>query len=123
GINAGVTGAIANMYSSPYRAISSCNYFLDNIDKAPVSEENKNKYKAEARFIRALSYFDLVQLFGGVPIYKNYFKSLEEYKIAKSSQEEVYAFIEEDLDFAIQYLPNTKYNGHAVKGSAQGIKA
>lgn len=123
GINAGVTGAIANMYSTPYRAISSCNYFLDNIDKAPVSEENKNKYKAEARFIRALCYFDLVQTFGGVPVYRNYLKSLDEYKIAKSSQEEVYALIEEDLDFAIQYLPNTKYAGHAVKGSAQGIKA
>jgi len=123
GINAGVTGALPNMLSSPYRLISSCNYFLDNVDKSPVSEANKNIYKAEVRFLRAFAYFELVQAFGGVPIYRNYFKIFGEYKIRQSSKEEVYAFIEEDLDFAIGNLPDIKYNGHAVKGSAQGIKA
>jgi hypothetical protein len=44
-------------------------------------------------------------------------------KIAKSTKEDVYAFIEKDLDFAIANLPDTKYNGHAVKGSALGLKA
>ena len=116
-------GALGNMYSSPYRAISSCNYFLDNVDKAPVGDAQKNVYKAEVRFIRALCYFDLVQGFGGVVIYRNFPKTLEEAKIAKSSKEEVYSFIEEDLDFAIANLPDIKYNGHAVKGSAHGIKA
>jgi starch-binding outer membrane protein, SusD/RagB family len=123
GINAGLTGALPNFFSTPYRAISSCNYFLDNVDKAPVSEANKNIYKAEVRFIRALAYFELVQAFGGVPLYRNYLEKLDDYKIAKSTKEQVYAFIEEDLDFAIANLPDIKYNGHAVKGSAQGIKA
>ncbi|WP_207425259.1 RagB/SusD family nutrient uptake outer membrane protein [Pedobacter sp. SYSU D00535] len=123
GINAGLTGAMTNMYSTPYRAISSVNYFLANVDRAPVSEANKNVYKAEVRFIRALAYFDLVQAFGPVPIYRTYFKTLDEYKIPKSTAAEVYAFIEEDLDFAIANLPDIKYNGHAVKGSAQGLKA
>src|SRR6476659_5465753 len=71
-ISAGLGGALPNMYSTPYRAIASCNYFLDNIDKAPLTDAKKNGYKAEVRFIRALSYFDLVQLFGGVVIYKNF---------------------------------------------------
>jgi len=122
-ISAGLSGAMISMYSTPYRAVSSCNYFLDNIDKAPVSEEQKQVFKAEVRFLRALAYFDLVQNFGGVPVYRNYLKTLDQYKIAKSSKEEVYAFIEEDLNFAIGILPDVKYNGHAVKGSAQGIKA
>jgi hypothetical protein len=122
-ISAGLGGALPNMYSTPYRAIASCNYFLDNIDKAPLTDAKKNGYKAEVRFIRALSYFDLVQLFGGVVIYKNFPAKLEDAKIAKSTKEQVYAFIEEDLDFAIANLPDEKYNGHAVKGSAQGIKA
>src|SRR5690606_39242282 len=39
------------------------------------------------------------------------------------TEEEVYAFIHEDLDFAIEHLPKALYAGHAVKGSAQGIKA
>lgn len=123
GITPALSGALGNMYSSPYRAIASCNYFLDNVDKAPISDAQKNVYKAEVRFIRAFCYFDLVQAFGGVVIYKNFPKTLEEAKIAKSSKEEVYAFIHEDLDNAIAILPDEKYNGHAVKGSAIGIKA
>ncbi len=131
GISAGLTGALVNMYSTPYRVISSANYFLDNVDKAPISEAAKNAYKAEVRFLRAFAYFELVQTFGGVPVYRNYLTLLGDYKIAKSSKDEVYAFIHEDLDFAIANLPDTKYvgntggvaNGHAVKGSALGIKA
>lgn len=123
GITPALSGAIGNMYSSPYRAIASCNYFLDNVDKAPVSDPQKNVYKAEVRFIRALCYFDLVQGFGGVVIYKNFPKTLEEAKVIKSGKEAVYGFIHEDLDYAIANLPDEKYNGHAVKGSAMGIKA
>lgn len=116
-------GALENVYSTPYRAIASANYFLDHVDKAPLSEEENTQYKAEVRFIRALSYFDLVQHFGGVIIYRNFPETLESAKIAQSTAEEVYAFIEEDLDFAISNLPDEPYNGHAVKGSAQGLKA
>jgi hypothetical protein len=64
-----------------------------------------------------------VQSFGGVIIYRNYPTTLDAVKIAKSTKAQVYTFIEEDLDFAIANLPDVKYNGHAVKGSAQGIKA
>jgi hypothetical protein len=113
---------MANMYSSPYRAITSCNYFLDNVDKAPVTDAKKNVYKAEVKFIRALCYFNLVQDYGGVVIYKKFPATLEDAKIAKSTRAEVYAFIEEDLDFAIANLPDDKYSGHAVKGSALGLK-
>ncbi|HEY6505348.1 MAG TPA: RagB/SusD family nutrient uptake outer membrane protein [Chitinophagaceae bacterium] len=123
GISPTLGGALANMYSSPYRAISSCNFFLDNVDKAPLTDAKKNLYKAEVRFIRALCYFDLVQSYGGVVVYKNYPTTLDAVKIPKSTKEEVYAFIEEDLDYAIANLPDEKYNGHAVRGSAQGIKA
>jgi len=122
-LSASLGGALGNIYSSPYRAIASANYFIDNIGKAPLTDAKKNAYKAEAQFIRALSYFDLVQGYGGVPLYKKFPATLEDAKIAKSSKEDVYAFIEEDLDFAIANLPDVKYNGHAVKGSAQGLKA
>lgn len=122
-ISPGLGGAMANIYSTPYRAIASCNYFLDNVDKAPITVAQNNIYKAEVRFLRALSYFDLVQAFGGVIIYEHFPSTLESAKIAKSTKAEVYAFIEQDLDFAIANLPDDKYNGHAVKGSALGLKA
>jgi len=122
-ISPALGGALANMYSTPYRVITSANYFLDNVDKAPITEAKKNTYNAEVRFIRALAYFDLVQGFGDVIIYRNYPSKLDDAKIAKSTKEEVYSFIHEDLDFAIANLPDEKYTGHAVKGSAQGLKA
>lgn len=116
-------GAIDNMYSSPYRAITSCNLFLDNVDKAAdnILPAQLDAYKAEVHFIRALCYFDLVQLFGEVPLYRNYFATIDEGKIAKSTKAEIYALIEEDLNFAISKLPDTAYSGHAVKGSAQAL--
>ncbi|WP_345953848.1 RagB/SusD family nutrient uptake outer membrane protein [Mucilaginibacter sp. PAMB04168] len=121
-LSAATGGAINNLYSSPYRAISSCNFFLDNVDKAPLTDAAKNVYKAEVRFIRALAYFDLVQLFGGVPIYRTSPPTADDAKIAKSSAADVYTFINEDLDFAIANLPDDRYTGHAVRGSAKGIK-
>ncbi|QNL52270.1 RagB/SusD family nutrient uptake outer membrane protein [Olivibacter sp. SDN3] len=121
GISPGLTGAMVNMYTTPYRAIASCNYFLDNVDKAPINEQQLNNYQGEVRFIRALAYFDLAQTFGGVVIYTHFPETLDEAKIAKSSREEVYALIEEDLQFAIAHLPDEKYSGHAVRGSAQAL--
>ncbi|MBN2213839.1 MAG: RagB/SusD family nutrient uptake outer membrane protein [Bacteroidales bacterium] len=123
GLTPALTGALQNMYNTPYSVISGCNYFLDNLDKAKeyLEEKELDIYKAEVRFIRALAYFDLVRLFGGVVVYRNFVKTIDDAKIAKSPEADVYAFIEEDLNFAISKLPDTRYIGHAVKGSAQGI--
>jgi hypothetical protein len=130
-INPGLStgSALGLMYSTPYRIISSCNYFLDNVDKAPILEADKSRYKGEVRFIRAMAYFDLVRNFGGVIIYDHFPSTLESAKVPKSTKEQVYAFIEKDLDSAINNLPNAKYatdpnySGHAVKASAQALKA
>jgi len=116
-------GAIDNMYSSPYRAIASCNLFLDNVDKAEdnVLPAQLDAYKGEVRFIRALCYFDLVRLWGDVVIYKSTPPDIDGWFLPRSPKAEVYAFIEEDLNFAISKLPDTKFSGHAVKGSVQAL--
>ncbi|MCX6219652.1 MAG: RagB/SusD family nutrient uptake outer membrane protein [Bacteroidia bacterium] len=115
---------VGNYYRCCYRAISSCNYFLDHIDKVTtVADAKKNIYKGEVRFIRALYYFNLVTTFGGVPLYKTLPVDAASSKIAKSTAAEVFAFITEDLDNAISVLPDIPYtDGHAVKGSVMGIK-
>jgi len=115
---------VGNYYRCCYRAISSCNYFLDNVDKVTtVAENQRGVYKGEVKFLRALFYFDLVNVFGGVPLYKTLPVDAESSKIAKSTKEELLAFVLEDLDFAISVLPDNAYtDGHAVKGSAMGIK-
>lgn len=122
-INSASGGAINMAYYAPYSGIASYNFFLSNIDKAPISDEKKKVAKAEVKFLRALMYFDLVNFFGDVILYKEPPKNADEAKIAKSSQSEVLAYIHADLDEAILNLPEAKYSGHAVKGSARSIKA
>ena len=91
-LSASLSGALGNIYSSPYRAIASCNYFLGNVDQVTViSDAKKNAYIGEIKFLRALMYFDLVNAFGGVIIYRESPKTAEESKIPKSTKEEVLA--------------------------------
>lgn len=116
------TNVTSAFYNVPYAGIASCNYFLDNIDQVPIDDQKKTLYKAEVRFLRALYYFDLVQAYGGVPIYKTAPKTVDEAKIKQSTKDEVLAFIHEDLDNAIANLPADAYSGHAVKASAQALK-
>ncbi|PKA97744.1 putative outer membrane starch-binding protein [Flavobacteriaceae bacterium MAR_2009_75] len=118
-------GALNNMFLQPYKAVTACNYFLANADNAledPLLTENDLEvYKAEVRFVRALAYFDVVQLWGDAPLYKGFPDNLDEMVVPKSSSADIYQLIEDDLNFAIANLPDVPYSGHAVKGSAQGL--
>lgn len=112
------------LYNEPYAGIAACNYFLENVEAVTaVPQATKDLYMAEVRFLRAMFYFELVQFFGDVVLYKTAPKTAEDAKIAKTPKEEVLAFVLEDVDFAISKLPATAYAGHAVKASAQMLKA
>lgn len=122
------TGPIKDVFSGNYSAIAACNNFLKNFPDAKIAakitDAKANEYEAEVRFLRAWSYFELVQRYGDIPLYKEAIESVEASKVKQSSASEVYTFIKEDLDFAINYLPNIAYgSGHAVKSSALGLKA
>lgn len=117
------TNVPSAFYAIPYQGIASCNFFLDNVDKAPITEASKTTYKAEVRFLRAMFYFELAQAFGGVIVYKTAPQTVEDSKIKKSTKEEVLKFVHDELDFAVASLPDIPYNGHAVKGSAQALQA
>lgn len=124
GVTSPTSGGAVNMaYYAPYRGIANCNYFLENIDKVDIEEEKKAIYKGEVKFLRALMYFDLVDFFGDVILYKQTPESADAAKVAKSSKADVLTFIHEDLDEAIRVLPEAQYEGHAVKGSATAFKA
>lgn len=116
-------GMISAIWGSAYRGINTCNYFLENVDRVSgLDEQRKNGYIAEARFLRAFFYFELVHFFGDVPLYREV-PTVESASIKQTPKSEVLAFIHEDLDFAIQHLPDVPYtDGHAVKGTAMGYK-
>jgi hypothetical protein len=113
----------ANFYNTPYSGIAACNFFLDNVGKAPIAASALAGYTAEVRFLRAMYYFDLVQAFGGVVLYKTEPTSISSSKIAQSGKDDVLTFVNQELDFAIANLPDNAYNGHAVKASALAEKA
>lgn len=115
-------GVVEAIYRDAYRGVSSCNVFLDNIDRTPVSEEKKNAFKAEALFLRSLFYFTLTEFYGGVPFYLTA-ATLENAFVTQTAKAEIISRLVTDLDFAITHLPDAAYKGHAVKGSAQALKA
>lgn len=115
-------GIVETIYRDAYRGISSCNIFLDNVDRAPVSEEKKNRFKAEALFLRSLFYFTLTEFYGGVPFYKTT-TTLENAFVTQTPKAEILGSLVQDLDFAVANLPETAYTGRAVRGSALALKA
>ena len=93
-----------------YQSITRSNVILSNIDKATfTTAANKNIYSAEAKFIRAIMYFELVRKWGPVPLVTKQLTTTEE--IAASTfrvpEAEVYAQIVADLKDALNSdLPN-----------------
>lgn len=113
-----------SLYTSCYQGIASTNVFLMNFKQAGLSDAANKVYEAEARFLRAFYYWELVQRWGGVVIYTEVPSVLDDLKKAKSSADDVYKLIADDLAFAVANLPDTKYgNGHAVKTSAIALQA
>ncbi|MDR7131054.1 hypothetical protein J2X69_003413 [Algoriphagus sp. 4150] len=104
GFNPTNINAAAERWSGFYEGIRNANIV---IEKAPLSEEltedEMNSYSAEAKFLRALTYFDLVRNWGGVPLRTD--QNIAQKDVPKSTPEEVYAFILADLADAELYLP------------------
>ncbi|MDR1454267.1 MAG: RagB/SusD family nutrient uptake outer membrane protein [Tannerella sp.] len=116
-------GLVTDIYTACYQGIASCNFFLDNVERTPVSEAALNRMKGEVYFLRALFYFMLAEHYGGVPLYTKPV-TIEEAKVKQSSKAEVISLILSDLDYAVASLPDAAYtDGHAVNGSALGLKA
>ncbi|WP_339865399.1 RagB/SusD family nutrient uptake outer membrane protein [uncultured Algoriphagus sp.] len=104
GFNPTNMNAAAERWNSFYQGIRNANLV---IEKAPLSElltrDEMNSYHAEAKFLRALTYFDLVRNWGGVPLRTDL--NSNDKDVPKSSEEDVYAFILADLADAEENLP------------------
>jgi hypothetical protein len=92
------TPVLNTAWAALFNTILRCNYVLTSIDNVAFSDEStKNQYKGEALFIRALSYFDLVRYFGGVPLIEKPLSISEANAQTKASISDVYDFIINDL--------------------------
>lgn len=111
------------VWGSLYNAIRDCNIAISRLPSATdLTEEQKNAFVAELRFIRGFAYFTLVQLWAEVPLRTE--MNMDEWDLAKSSLDELYGFIVSDLEFAVAHCPQTeRLVGTPSRYAAQGLLA
>ena len=112
----------ANFNNNVYR----CNLLLDQIDGANFAENLKKQYKGEAMFIRALNYFNMYRIWGGIPATKHVVSAAEALKVARYSDEQMFDLIAGDLKEIVDnnYLPETYSSadmGRATSGAAKAL--
>jgi len=114
----GVNNELRNVLRWNYTGITRANYILENKDN--IDFVGKDHIIAEAKFLRAYYYFELVKYFGDVPLIIDKRIGIEEaLQIPRSPKAEVYAQIEKDFSEAAQVLnPMASQKGRATKGAA-----
>ena len=113
-------------YNDIYRGINRANAVLDNVANIEMDDDLKAQYMAEARFLRAFYYSNLVKYWGGVPIRDKEFTSLEDIPAPRASVAEVWDFIIQDVQLAIPDLAETfpaSEAGRATKWAAKMLLA
>jgi hypothetical protein len=107
-----------------YKALFNINNVLDKIQVAGLDPTYTNRVKGEMMFLRGLYYYNMVQLFGGVPLVTKVISADESYGILRSPVADVYSQIVSDLKFAADNLPLANAvpaAGRASKGAAETL--
>jgi len=114
----------AEFWGEHYVVITRTNQVLEKIPTTDMPEEEKEAILGEAKFLRAFAYFDLVRMYGGVPIITEVQDIYSDFEVARSTVEEVYDLIETDLEYGIKTLPairNDVEAGRATSGASKAL--
>lgn len=117
---------INSRYTLAYEGIGRTNTFLANIDLVPMDTGLKKRFRAEARFLRAFYYHNLVEYYGGVPLILDPPNNNTQGQLPRNTKAEVLEVIYADLDAAAADLPvtySTTDSGRITKGAALAFKA
>ena len=120
---------VKNCWADHYTLIAAANVLLDRIGGAGLTDAQLAQYSAEARFLRALAYFDLVRFFGRVPVSLHEIGTNEAFSIRQSEPLDVYEqVIIPDLEYAVENLQATAvdylgkaHNERATKNAAKAL--
>jgi hypothetical protein len=119
-------GALEKIWKHYYEGISRANYLLYYGPDIPMDEAVKNRILGEAKFLRAYFYFNLINIFGDIPLKLNPPLNEDEINKPKSSSAVVYAQIENVLQEASSVLEPSYTGidvGRASQGAALGLLA
>ena len=116
--------SFSELWINNYEGIGRATYALKFLPE--TNSPDKDRYMGEAKFLRAYFYFNLVRIFGGVPLIDKVLESETEISTAstRATAAEIYAFIEKDLTEAITTLPpvvTTAENGRVSQYAAQAL--
>lgn len=120
--------ALLDIMRGPSPGILRSNFLLSKLPDIEIDQKLKIQIEAEAKFLRALYYFHLVRVFGGVPLLTEPLFPGDNLYLPKNSEEEIYSLITEDLKFAVDNLPTKKeypveFMGRVPKGAAMALLA
>lgn len=105
GIHTPTDGGVGGMWDLSYAGIARSNYLLANIDQVEeIPAASKARYIAEAKFLRALHYNNLILLYRDVPLITEP-QTLSEASVPKDDKATILAFITADLEGAVEDLP------------------
>ena len=119
---------LQTVWQSAYAGVNRANSVIDRVPAVPMDTVLRKRLVGEAKFLRAVHYYNLVGLFGGVPIRLTETTSLDELTTARSSADSVYLQIFKDLTEAALVLPErsaqaTGDYGRATRGAARTMLA
>lgn len=118
-------GLLSAAWANSYQSILQCNVILQSLPGVAFSNADyKKQIEGEARFVRALNYFNLVRMFGKVPLVLQVITQSEARQSVRDEVDNVYKAIVEDLDLAADYLPQNytgKNIGRATKWAALAL--
>jgi hypothetical protein len=116
-----------NAWSTLYQGIHAANLVIEKVPAVKgLDQATKDIYSGEGKFLRAYYYFNLVQIFGGVPLVLQ--EQLSNYNIPRNTKQEIYDQIVKDLLEAEAILPEKSAqakadDGRATKGATQALLA
>lgn len=119
------TDMLEGEWSANYEGIYRANTVLTYIPDMDIDETKKAQILGEAKFLRAYFYYNLVTVFGDVPLV-DHILSASEFNQARAPKSEIWALIQQDLNEAITVLPKkSEYPlsdlGRVTKGAAQAL--
>ena len=126
---------IQNWWQRFYTTIGACNVTVGRVEQAAIDQEIQNRVIAEAKFIRAMNYFYIVQIWGPAPLKTTIPLGSDDTNLARAPIEDIYTAIINDLKFAEEYCWNvgetrevggksyTNDKGRATKGAAKALLA
>jgi hypothetical protein len=118
----GLTGPLVSAWASFYVIIQQANNVIITINQSTATQDTKNQYIAEARFMRGLAYWYLASLWGNVIVCEDPAFIVNNPLTNTNPRKDAYEFAIRDMEFAAKYLPETVTDdGRVNKYSAFGM--